>query len=754
MSPLRSCLPASLAALAVSLGGRAGAEPRKVYETTVSAPTVEELPEERASTTVRRSDLDRRQPSSTPEALRYEPGVFVQQTSHGQGSAFIRGLTGQQTLLLFDGVRLNNATFRQGPNQYLFTLDLHTVDTVEVMRGGGSTRFGSDALGGVINVRPVEPPGVAASWVMAGESDANAGGSDGSDFASPAPARRWFVAPRLFARGATADTEHGGRAQVEAGVALPHGLELRFVGGAGAREVGLLESGGPIVSPENGLPTTARENFKKEVPRFGSDGRTQLGTGFKEVTGDGRLVLGIGARHAVKLAAYLYRQYDAPRTDQCAPPEAPFDECLTYEQQFRTLVYASWDGPLGAAASRARATVSWQRWHERKRLERPGSFYLHRGNDDVDSLGASLNATTGTARPRTWLGLRASWGADGYFDTVGSDAQVELSDLKLVRVMRGQYVDGAIYFNGGAFLDGELLLGRRVTVRAGGRVSAIVARSPELVDAREMVLDTPKIDRSWFPVVGHAGVEVRATGWLHALVNVDHSFRAPNLDDLVARQPTGAGFQCGNPLLDPERATSFEAGLRLRTSPVTADAWLYQTLLHDLVMKQRSEGCPGGGGFRSILQLTNARGLSQIRGAEGAVKVRLPYGLNGRATVAYAWGEGPAPESLPVSRVPPLNGTVEINWSLPRGLAAGGALRWATKQDRLAFADKSDSRIPLGGTPGFAVVDLRASYRVGNQLAISAVFENVLDAAYRYHGSSVNGAGRGFILSMEVMPTH
>jgi len=61
---------------------------------------------------------------STPEALQITPGVFVQKTNHGGGSPIIRGLTGNQTLLLIDGIRLSNATYRYGPNQYLNTIDI------------------------------------------------------------------------------------------------------------------------------------------------------------------------------------------------------------------------------------------------------------------------------------------------------------------------------------------------------------------------------------------------------------------------------------------------------------------------------------------------------------------------------------------------------------------------------------------------------------------------------------------------------
>ncbi len=110
-----------------------------------------------ALTVVSSRDLARNALRSTPEVLEGQSGVFIQKTNHGGGSPFVRGLTGQQTLLLIDGIRLNNATFRSGPNQYLNTLDPFLLDRVEIARGSGSVQYGSDALGGTINVLTSTP---------------------------------------------------------------------------------------------------------------------------------------------------------------------------------------------------------------------------------------------------------------------------------------------------------------------------------------------------------------------------------------------------------------------------------------------------------------------------------------------------------------------------------------------------------------------------------------------------------------------
>ena len=94
---------------------------------------------------------------TTPEALQGTAGVFVQKTNHGGGSPILRGLMGNQTLLVLDGIRLNNSTYRYGPNQYLNTVDPFTLNKIEILNGSGSVQYGSDAMGGVIHLFSHEP---------------------------------------------------------------------------------------------------------------------------------------------------------------------------------------------------------------------------------------------------------------------------------------------------------------------------------------------------------------------------------------------------------------------------------------------------------------------------------------------------------------------------------------------------------------------------------------------------------------------
>jgi len=103
---------------------------------------------------------------TVPEMLSYETGVMVQKTNHGGGSPSLRGLHGNQTLMMVDGIRLNNSIFRYGPNQYLNTVDAFAVDQLDVLFGSGSIQYGSDAMGGVIAAKFHEPEFVKCNqWV-------------------------------------------------------------------------------------------------------------------------------------------------------------------------------------------------------------------------------------------------------------------------------------------------------------------------------------------------------------------------------------------------------------------------------------------------------------------------------------------------------------------------------------------------------------------------------------------------------------
>jgi vitamin B12 transporter len=122
-------------------------------EVVVTATRTPQRPEEIAAsvTVLRGEDLERRQVRMIAEVLREVPGVTVVQTGGpgGTTSVFLRGAGSNQTLVLIDGVKVNSPT--TGTTDWS-NLTAENIDRIEIIRGPQSTLYGSEAMGGVIQI--------------------------------------------------------------------------------------------------------------------------------------------------------------------------------------------------------------------------------------------------------------------------------------------------------------------------------------------------------------------------------------------------------------------------------------------------------------------------------------------------------------------------------------------------------------------------------------------------------------------------
>lgn len=119
-------------------------------------------------TVVDRESLERTEPASWTEALRGQAGAFVQSSGPGQGIIIVRGLKGSEVLHLVDGFRLNNTFFRNSPSQYIALVDPLMLSQVELLRGPSSVLYGSDAMGGVVQLLTPEARFSGRQWQSQG----------------------------------------------------------------------------------------------------------------------------------------------------------------------------------------------------------------------------------------------------------------------------------------------------------------------------------------------------------------------------------------------------------------------------------------------------------------------------------------------------------------------------------------------------------------------------------------------------------
>lgn len=651
----------------------------------------------RSTAVVDAENLSEQAPRTTPEALWEAPGVFVQHTNHGGGSPIIRGLIGPQNLILVDGVRLNNSTYRTGPLQYLNLIDPLSIRRIEVLRGPGSVLYGSDAMGGVIEVFPLSPPG---------ELD-----------------RRLPLTVGVVGRLGSADVQRT--------------LHGRLGGSVGPISV----LGGGTYSAFDDL------QGGRGIGRQAYSGYVQ-GSAFVRL----ELTLAERSRMIARFSAgYLMSQIDdAGRTDKLVDSRS-----LQLYDNLDHLVYGRLRLQWPRARTSAQLTLSYQSFFERKDSftldqELIGRERLVRDEVGADTLGLDLHLSSRLIDRRLHLRTGATW----YHDWVGADRYQGVPGDPLASSQVASYPDGSTYDTYGLYLmlEGTPLLserGHQIRLDGGYRFHGMAGAAPSQEEL-------PEVEFSYLGHIFLAGAQYLYRDRFNLSLTFSQGFRAPNLNEAVMLGDTGKLFHVPNPDLGPERSDTFELLARGRFWRFTLGGAAYLSLLHDLILREETEwgGRSEVGGKPVAWNVNGGEGL--LWGVEAQLGLDIGWGLSISGTLTYTRGEGQGPEgdTAPLSRIPPLFGQVALRYQIERPNWTAFAetfVRAASAQDRLSPEDVSDVRIPEGGTPGWWTWHIRAGVTAYERFSLRLSVDNILNEPYKIHGSGVYGPGIGVRVTGELL---
>lgn len=154
-SPARTAVQS---ALLLAIATSASAQTPRLHEVVVSASRAEQRVQDAlpATTLITRAQIDAAQTPDLPTLLRNVAGLEISQ-SGGLGTvsgAFLRGAEARHTLVLIDGVPVNNVNVGTAALEHL---PLAEVERIEVVRGNVSSVYGSAAVGGVIQIFTRQP---------------------------------------------------------------------------------------------------------------------------------------------------------------------------------------------------------------------------------------------------------------------------------------------------------------------------------------------------------------------------------------------------------------------------------------------------------------------------------------------------------------------------------------------------------------------------------------------------------------------
>lgn len=124
-------------------------------------------------TVITRNEIERLQPASLQDLLNVTPGMAISNNGGPgkQSSLFLRGTGGDQVLVLVDGIRVGSASAGRAAIQ---DIPVEQIQRIEIVRGPFSSLYGSEAIGGVIQIFLRHAPGTFSPNASAGfESDSH-----------------------------------------------------------------------------------------------------------------------------------------------------------------------------------------------------------------------------------------------------------------------------------------------------------------------------------------------------------------------------------------------------------------------------------------------------------------------------------------------------------------------------------------------------------------------------------------------------
>jgi hemoglobin/transferrin/lactoferrin receptor protein len=331
-----------------------------------------------------------------------------------------------------------------------------------------------------------------------------------------------------------------------------------------------------------------------------------------------------------------------------------------------------------------------------------------------------------------------SSGAEYYGDWVRSSGQDINTETGLGKARRGLYPDSSRAGNWGLFHTQQLRL-NTWTFHAGLRYNGFSIRLQDALFG--------DVDIRPNAVVGHFLLQRQLGKGQYLSGGLSQGFRAPNINDMSSFGRFDFGVEVPSYDLEPEHSLTYQLTYKLETKAVRFNAHLYHTALRAGITRVRGtfNGSPTYLGDNVYQKANTAK--SFVRGMEADFSWQMGKKWLFSGNTNYTFGQNTSANE-PMRRIPPFFAAATLAFQTTSHWRNSLDFLCTSKQSRLAAGDKSDPRIPTGGTPGWQVLNLRSTY-AWKALSLHAGLNNLFNQAYRTHGSGIDGQGRSIWGTLE-----
>jgi hemoglobin/transferrin/lactoferrin receptor protein len=667
-------------------------------------------------------------PQTVADLLTLDGDVFVQKSQLGGGSPMLRGFATNRVLIVIDGVRMNNAIYREGNIQNVISLDPSIIDRTEVIFGPGATMYGSDALGGVMDFH------TKRALYSTGDS-------------------MYYKAEGL-ARYATASDERTFHLDFNAG-----GRKAAFLTSFSWSDFGHLVMGS-WKHPEYLRNEYQARTASGDTIIMNSNPRRQVATGYSQLNLTNKLRLKAGNHLDLEFANHYSRLSEVPRYDRLI------------QMKNGTLRYGDWYyGPqiwmMNSASANykktsllfddARLIIARQDYQESRHDRNFNNVSLNEQTEKVGIWSVNLDFDKSPSGRKSLI----YYGTEYVFNNIRSTADTRniLTDVTLPAGSR--YPNGKNLYNSFALYGGyKYNVSALLTLSAGARYNFVSLYST-IADNSYYNFPFTTIDARNSAVTGALGAVFRPDVKTEISMNLSTGFRAPNLDDLGKVFESAPGvIVVPNPDLKPEYLYNVDLTISREIGDfLLAEATGFFSYLDDAMVRREFlfNGEPVivyQGEESAVYAMVNA-GYAVVYGAQLNAELNPHRYIRIKSALTITGGHDDAKD--PLRHVPPVFGSTHIIFersAIKADLYSvyNGSITYArlapSERDKAYMYATDDDGNPW--SPGWFTLNFKSSFNLGNRLDLSAGVENILDLRYRPYSSGIAAPGRNFIFSVRI----
>lgn len=679
---------------------------------------------------IRPQEVMLQNPQTAADLLGLSGEVFIQKSQLGGGSPMIRGFSTNRVLITVDGVRMNTAIFRSGNVQNVISLDPFAVDNTEVAFGPGSIIYGSDAIGGVMNFFTLTP--------------------------ALAPGDTPIVKGAAALRYASANTEKTGHFDFSAGW-----KKWALLSSITYSDYGDLTMGAH--GPDDFLrPTYVQRINGRDSVLVNPNPRKQVPTGYNQLNLMQKVRFTPSEAWDIQYGFHYSETSDYSRYDRLLRPRS------------NTLRSAEWDyGPqiwmmnnlsiARAAKGGAFDQVVLRAAHqffEESRIERNlNSATRMIRTEKVNAFSANLDFE------KQWGGgkNRLFYGAEYVLNQVastGEDVNIE-TDTSVPAASR--YPDGSDWTSAALYLTWRTKLGEQLTLQSGARYN-FTGLNAEFDDTFfPFPFQEAKLRSGAF--TGSIGAVYNPGPMWQLSFNAATGFRSPNIDDIGKVFDSSPGqVVVPNPDLRPEYAYNFDLGIaKTFGSALKVDVTGFYTYLDNALVRRNfslngQDSILYGGDLSRVQAIQNAA-FATVWGIQAGLEIKLPAGFGISSRYNFQLGEEELDDGsrAPLRHAAPQFGVSRLTYERQRLRAEFYAIYNAAVlnadlapeelgKDYLYARDKDGNLY----TPAWLTLNLKAAYRIGDNLNLGVGLENITDRRYRPYSSGITAPGRNVVISLRV----